>query len=426
MNEENMSKTSLPYKILIEFSRLLVGLVFIFSGFVKGVDPTGSVYKFEDYFTAFHLDVLHGLAFPLAMGLIMAEFLIGMALVFGVKIRWAAWGALVFMILFTPLTLILALTNPVSDCGCFGDALVLTNWQTFIKNLFILFFTLVTFLGRHHYKVYFYPLAEWFILGAFALFMIGIANYGLKYLPVIDFRPYSVGTSIPDDRTIPEGMPQDEYETVLIYEKDGERREFSMDNFPWQDSSWTFIDQRSYLVKEGYRPPIHDFNILAPDGEDITDIVLSKPNYVYLVVASHLSESSMAGMKKATELMLYCQQYDQPFYVLSASSPSEIKTIQNALGMSFDVHSLDETTLKTMIRSNPGLMILKDGVILDKMAWRSFPTPDALSGNHLSESLMSESQGKSIWRIYGLFLSLVFIFMLSQYRFRILHRPGPE
>ena len=410
-----MNKISIPQKILIKTSRITVGLVFIFSGFVKGVDPMGSVYKFEDYFTAFHLDFLHHLAFPLAMVLIFSEFLIGMALLFGIKTKWATWGALGFMGVFTPLTLVLALYNPVSDCGCFGDALVLTNWQTFIKNLFILFFTITVFIYRHYFKARFYNVTEWLILGAFVVFLFGMSNYGLKYLPILDFRPYKVGTSIPEGRIVPEGMPHDEYETILIYEKDGERKEFTMDNYPWQDSSWTFIDQQSYLVSEGYEPPIHDFNIIAPNGEDITDVVIYNPDYVYLLVSLHLSKASPEGLIKMTELILYCQQNNDPIYVITSSSQEEIENIQTELGISFNAYTMDETTLKTMIRSNPGLMILKAGVILEKYAWRSFPPAESLSNNHLSKSLLSENRSKSAWRIYGLFMSFIMVYILSQY-----------
>ena len=237
---------------LLVFSRIILGAVFIFSGFVKGVDPMGSAFKFSDYFLAFGMESLEPASLPLAFILSAAEFLIGISLFFNLKMRLGAWGILIFMTFFTPLTLILALTNPVTDCGCFGDAIVMTNWQTFIKNIILLPFVLIVFFMRKRQTVHFPDGYAWLGIILFASGFLAMEWYVYQHLPFMDFRPYSVGTNIPEKMSIPEGAEQDVYRTVLHYEKNGEVREFNEENFPWQDTTWTFVDSEHVLVNKGY------------------------------------------------------------------------------------------------------------------------------------------------------------------------------
>ncbi len=400
-------------KYLIIFSRMLVGFVFIFSGFVKGIDPMGSAFKFQDYFDAFNLNFLHEFALIFAIVLSGLEFIVGISLFFGLRPRIGSWGALLFMILFTPLTLILALSNPVDDCGCFGDAVVLTNWQTFWKNLFLLFFTLVTIWGRKKFISLYHSATEWIVITAFLVFIGGISGYGLIHLPVIDFRPYSTGSSILEGMTIPEGAAQDQYMTTLIYEKNGIQKEFSSDDFPWQDSSWSFVDQNSILIEEGYQAPIHDFNIISADGEDITYQVLDNPGFSFLVISKNLSESRLESLDMINELALYFLQRDIPFYGLTSSNSSEIESYWTNLDLFFDFYSCDETTLKTIIRSNPGLLLLKNGTILAKWSWRDIPTTNEFSGQLLSEQITSLRKDRDNWKIYSLFLSMFLLWSLA-------------
>ncbi|MEA1897054.1 MAG: DoxX family protein [Bacteroidota bacterium] len=400
-------------KSLIIFSRMLVGFVFIFSGFVKGIDPMGSAYKFQDYFDVFNLNFLHNFALIFAIVLSSLEFIVGISLFFGLRTRIGSWGALLFMIIFTPLTLILALSNPVDDCGCFGDAVVLTNWQTFWKNLFLMVFTLVTIWGRKKFISIYKSATEWIVVTAFLVFIGGISGYGLIHLPVIDFRPYSIGSSIVEGMTIPEGAAQDQYKTTLIYEKNGIQKEFSDNDFPWQDSSWSFVDQKSILINEGYQTPIHDFNIVSSHGEDITYQVLDNPDFSFLVVCKSLSESRLESLNLINELALYFLQRDIPFYGLSSSNSSEIESFWTNSDPFFDFYSCDETTLKTIIRSNPGLLLLKDGTILAKWSWRDIPTTDEFSGQLLSEQITMLRKDRDKWKIYSLFLSIFLLWSLA-------------
>lgn len=333
--------------------RLIIGSVFIFSSFVKGVDPMGSAIKFHDYFSAFRWDFLQGLTLPFAFALSTLEFMVGISLFFNLRIRLGSWGAFLFMLIFTPLTLVLALTNPVSDCGCFGDALVLSNWETFFKNIILFALVIYLFVIRKKLHAIQPALTEWMILGAFLLFILGISEYSLRHLPLIDFRPYHIGASIPDGMKIPEDAPRDEYKTVLIYEKDDIQKEFTTENFPWKDSSWTFVYQHSTLLKEGYKPPIHDFDLINSDGQNFTDEVLGFQGYTFLLIIPYISDAPDAALEKAGELALTCNDQSIRFFACTSSPRDDIENVKNNWGFNFSFFNTDETTLKTIVRSNP-------------------------------------------------------------------------
>lgn len=358
--------------ILLHANRLLIGFVFVFSGFVKAVDPLGTVYKIEDYLTAFggFFSEITFVAYPAAFLLILVELLIGLNLVFQVRFKLTVWLAFVFMLVVTPLTLYIALYNPVSDCGCFGDALKLTNWQTFYKNIFFFLFTLsLLILNRRFQKIYL-PNVEWVMIGVFALSSLGFMVYNLRHQPLIDFRPYKIGVNIPEAMKIPEGAETDVYDYNFIYEKDGIRKIFSdLNNLP--DSTWKFVSQETKLISEGYKPPIHDFVILTAEFEDITNEVLSYEGITYLIIMYDLNKTSEKGIEKVKAFT--DEKQKQPgvkVYALTASSASEVQEFKTKYGLSFPFYKTDPITLKTMIRANPGVMKLVDGTVKDKWNWR--------------------------------------------------------
>ncbi len=354
-------------------ARIVSGLVFIFSGLSKGVDPMGSMYKFIDYFTAFGLDSLNNLALILGIALCTAEFIIGFAILTGIRMKEASWGLLLFMIGFTPLTLILAINNPVSDCGCFGDAIHLTNWQTFFKNLVILVFVVIVFIERKKYDNLSKAGTEWIIVGISTIVFVIFIQLNYRYLPFIDFRPYHIGTNINESMIIPEDAPVDEYDVILIYEKDGNQQEFTLDNYP-SDSSWVFVDQMSTLVKKGYIPPIHDFSLTSIYGEDLTDIILNDPTYTLLMVSVILSEAPQGSVESFIELGTEIQDAGFNFYILTSSTTDDLLAYNNNQMFL----SGDETTIKTIIRSNPGLLLLQNGVILKKWSYNSMPEAEEI------------------------------------------------
>ncbi len=355
-------------------SRILVGAVFIFSGFVKGVDPLGSTYKFMDYFTAFGMQQLEPTALPLAVILIVFEFLIGIALVSNFRMKITSWITLIFMSLFTVLTFYLALDNPVQDCGCFGDAIILTNWETFWKNVVIMIFVVLIFINRNKFEPTLKPIQQYSVMGVALIGVLALNYYCYNHLPVIDFRPYNIGANIPEKMKIPEDAPQPEYKTVLKYKKDGRIKEFSLDNLP--DSTWQWVETKNILVEEGYQPPIHDFTITTLDGSDVTDIILDKNHPVFLLISYDLKKASheRKHILQINKIARFAnKQNENSFICLTASLEKTIEDFRKKTVAPYEFYNTDEITLKTIIRSNPGLMLIKDGIVLDKWHYNDFP-----------------------------------------------------
>ncbi|MBN2633902.1 MAG: DoxX family protein [Bacteroidales bacterium] len=361
-------------KILNFISRFIVGIVFIFSGIVKAIDPVGSVIKFHDYFYAFGLTFLNDFSLLFTIVLCSAELLAGISVLFNVRFRYGIWLIIIMMAVFTPLTLVLALTNPVSDCGCFGDAIVLTNWQTFLKNIILLIPSVWLFINRKKYLLGASLIRDLVTMGSIALLFIMFLFYNLRYLPVIDFRPYKTGTYIPDKMVIPEGKPVDKYETTFIYEKDGVQQEFDLTNYPAGDTAWKFVDQKSVLLSKGYEPPIHDFILTTLNNEDITEQVLNSDRHTILMVARKIPETDPVLLEQGYALGRFCKENSIDFYILTASASQELLSIRNDLTFLM----VDEITLKTMIRSNPGYLMLKKGTILHKWSWAGLPDEEEI------------------------------------------------
>ena len=360
--------------IIAAICRTLLGVVFVFSGAVKAIDPFGTVYKIEDYLKAFggFFTELLPLAEVAAVVLILLEVVLGVCMVLNVRTQWTSWLALAFYAMMTPLTLYIAINNPVSDCGCFGDALVLTNWQTFGKNVVLLIMSLVLLRWRRHI----FPLVtghmDWLIAIYGFLYILGMQVYSYRDLPVFDFRPYYAGADIRLGMTIPEGEKPTIVETRFILQKDGVEKEFTLDNYP--DSTWTFVDSRTVVKEKGYEPPIQDFSIIRyDDGEDITEQVLSDSNYTFLLVAHQLSLADDSKMDLINELYEYSLEYGYAFYCLTSSEDKDILAWQENTGAEYPFCLMDNIILKTMIRSNPGLMLLKDGRVIRKWSVQQFP-----------------------------------------------------
>jgi hypothetical protein len=382
---------------------------------VKGVDPLGSTYKFTDYFNAFNLGFLEPFALVLAIILSAAEFIIGVSLIFRFRYKLAVWAVMVFMSLFTLVTFILALTNPVSDCGCFGDAIIMTNWQTFFKNLILIPFVLHIFWFRNSGQDAFKPPFSWLAIMIFTLVFLGMEFHAYRHLPMLDFRPYSVGTYIPAKMSMPEGAMQDEFKTYLYYEKDGTVEEFTEDNFPWEDTTWTYVDSKHILVKKGYEPPIHDFTIVNETDTDVTGQLLSDQGYSFLMVAVHLEDADTHAMNYASRLAAWCEQAGHSFYCTTASGEQEIQEIRQSLDPAFEFHTTDEITLKTIIRANPGLLLLKEGTILAKWHYRDFPGLEEFED--ILPSLMTASRKTSEHLVLGFFIVLLLLIATALFLF---------
>lgn len=351
-------------------ARTLLALTFLFSGFVKAVDPLGTVYKIQDYLHEGFGGVFQW-AIPAAgvaaVCLIALEWLLGIAMLLNVRTQWTSWITLLFYCIMTPLTLYIAIANPVSDCGCFGDALVITNWQTFWKNIILLLLSICLVICRKAIPELFSWWMEIIIALAALGSVAGIMGYSYTHLPQIDFRPYKVGNHIPTLMEIPDDAEVDQYEITLIYAKDGKEQTFTLENYPKGDPEWTFVDQKSELIKKGYVPPIHDFEIETLEGDYITQDILESEEPVALVVMYDLTKTDTTQLEK---LMHMIHEYPR-VYFLTASGEEEIFAFAEELGWDEETTYstfcfTDPITLKTIVRANPGVIVVQNGTIIDK------------------------------------------------------------
>jgi len=404
-------------RLLRIISRLAVGILFIFSGFVKAIDPLGSTYKFQDYFTAFNLDWLSPMALVLAVGLSSLELVIGFAMFLGIRMRQTAWVLLFVMSIFTIMTLVVAILNPVSDCGCFGDALILTNWQTFWKNVIFMVPTVFIFYQRRWYKPLYLPGYEKALVVIFIFISAGLSVYSLRNLPMLDFRPYKIGTYIPAKMEIPEGAPVDEYQTILIYEKDGVQQSFTMDNYPWQDSTWKWVATKQELIKKGYEPPIHDFTITSLDGFEITDDVLQDTSYTFLLVTYDLKMAGKEVLESFNPLAEKVQGLGHRFVAATASPMSELNEIRRSTNLSYNLYLTDEITLKTIVRANPGLVLIKEGTILNKWHYKNVPPTESFDEKSFLASstslLHNVTEKQSVYLFFMFTVVVLFFFNLT-------------
>ena len=364
----------------VNVCRFVLAATFIFSGYVKAIDPLGTLYKLKDYAAAMSLNgllpdwVLVGIA--IALGAL--EFALGVFMLFAVRRHVVSRITLAFMAAMTVLTLWIFVADPVKDCGCFGDALKLTNGETLLKNIVLSACAalvawrpvdMARFISRSN---------QWIVRYYTVAYIVITSVYCLYTLPIFDFRPYHVGMNIKQGMEIPEGAEQPEFESTFLLKKNGETREFTLDNYP--DSTWEYVDTRTVQTKKGYEPPIHDFALTSCDtGEDITEQVLTKKGYTFLLVSPRLAVADDSNFGDIDQIYEYAEENGIDFYCVTASANDEIERWRDLTGAEYQFCNADETTLKTMIRSNPGLMLLKDGTIIGKWSHNALPQTDDLT-----------------------------------------------
>lgn len=364
----------------VNVCRFVLAATFIFSGYVKAIDPLGTLYKLKDYAAAMSLNgllpdwVLVGVA--IALGAL--EFALGVFMLFAVRRHVVSRITLAFMAAMTVLTLWIFVADPVKDCGCFGDALKLTNGETLLKNIVLSACAalvawrpvdMARFISRSN---------QWIVRYYTVAYIVITSVYCLYTLPIFDFRPYHVGMNIKQGMEIPEGAEQPEFESTFLLKKNGETREFTLDNYP--DSTWEYVDTRTVQTKKGYEPPIHDFALTSCDtGEDITEQVLTKKGYTFLLVSPRLAVADDSNFGDIDQIYEYAEENGADFYCVTASANNEIERWRDLTGAEYQFCNADETTLKTMIRSNPGLMLLKDGTIIGKWSHNALPQTDDLT-----------------------------------------------
>ena len=383
-------------KMIVNLCRIIVAVTFIFSGFVKAIDPIGTQYKLQDYLGAIGMAGILPNWTLLAVAVFLAaiEFCIGIFLLFAIQRRLISKLTVAFMAFMTMVTVWIVVADPVKDCGCFGDALHLTNTETLIKNIVLLVCSLA---------IMYRPLAmfrfvsksnQWIVTNYTIVFILVSSGLSLYYLPIFDFRPYHIGVNIPRGMEIPKGAKLPQFKTTFIMEKNGKRKEFTLDNYP--DASWKFIDSKTVQTSEGYIPPIHDFSITDnKTGLDLTNSVLSHKGYTFLLIAPHLETADDSNFGDIDRLYEYAQSYDIPFYCLTASTTKAIKRWVDLTGAEYSFCITDEAVLKTIIRSNPGLLLLKDGTIINKWSHNNLPNEAKLS-RPISQSSLGKMPKDSV------------------------------
>lgn len=325
-------------KAAVNICRIILALTFIFSGFVKAVDPLGTQYKIHDYLVAMGVGRIVPDFTMLAGSVLLAatEFFLGICLLFAIRRRIVSKLALAIMILMTPLTLWLAIADPIHDCGCFGDAIVLTNWQTLWKNIVLLGAAIVVWKWPLEQPRLISPANQWIVMNYSLVFiLLFIAGKSLYTLPQFDFRPYHIGADI----------------------REGWQKMMEGEDTPFTD---LFIEQVS-------------------DGEDITEQILTDEGYTFLLVAPHLEQADDSRLDEINQMYEYCLDNNYPFYGLTASGEKAIAKWRDLTGAEYTFCHTDDITLKTMIRSNPGLLLLKDGKVIRKWSHNDMPTEEELS-----------------------------------------------
>ena len=364
----------------VNVCRFVLAATFIFSGYVKAIDPLGTLYKLKDYAAAMSLNgllpdwVLVGVA--IALGAL--EFALGVFMLFAVRRHVVSRITLAFMAVMTVLTLWIFVADPVKDCGCFGDALKLTNGETLLKNIVLIACAALVAWRPTDMARFISRSNQWIVRYYTVAYIVITSVYCLYTLPIFDFRPYHVGMNIKQGMEIPEGAEQPEFESTFLLRKNGETREFTLDNYP--DSTWEYVDTRTVQTKKGYEPPIHDFALTSCDtGEDITEQVLTKKGYTFLLVSPRLAVADDSNFGDIDQIYEYAEENGADFYCVTASANDEIERWRDLTGAEYQFCNADETTLKTMIRSNPGLMLLKDGTIIGKWSHNALPQTDDLT-----------------------------------------------
>lgn len=359
-------------KVFHLISRLIIGIVFMFSGFVKGIDPLGTAYRFEDYFIVWGTDWMIPFAVILSVFASTMEFVLGFVVLFNLKPKVNAWLLLGVMLFFTGLTLNDAITNPVPDCGCFGDAITLTNWQTFYKNVVLMVPTIILLVYRNKTKDRYSNLVSYGSAGIVVLLFTGLSLYCYLHLPVIDFMDWKVGRKMYAEKTLPV-----KYFLTYRNKATGETQEYLSPDYPFNDSvwmsQWEFVDQR---IDDPNEPIGGDVQITDTDGNDVTEMLVRNPDYQFLLISWDFEKATAKGLTDMIPFAAKAEADGYNFAAVTSTLGTEVDTISKLLNLDYQVYQADDVSLKTMVRSNPGLILLKDGVVIGKWSHCDFKEYD--------------------------------------------------
>lgn len=356
-------------KALVFISRILVGGLFIFSGLIKLNDPMGFSFKLEDYFApdVLNLEFLVPYALAIAIFVVIYEVLLGVMVIIGYARKFTVWSLLLMIVFFTFLTFYSAYFNKVTDCGCFGDAIKLTPWESFTKDVILLGFILILFFGKKYITPLFAKRTLKFILIATLLFCIFITYQVLNHLPYIDFRAYKIESNIQESMSIPPNAKRAIYDYSWKFDVNGQEKiVVTQGDYPTVEGELIGVDTK--LVQEGYAPPITDFTIETED-EILTDEILAIEKLI-MVVVYNVERSNPKGFENIKKITDQAKQKGYTVIGLSASIGKTINELKATHNLDFDFYFCDQTVLKTILRSNPGILELNAGTIKQKLHWK--------------------------------------------------------
>lgn len=381
-------------KALLNFSRIFVGILFIFSGLIKANDPLGFGYKLQEYFEVFHMPFLSGFATGIAIFLCVLEIVLGALLLIGLWSRKVMAGLLAIIVFFTFLTFVSAAFKVVTSCGCFGDAIPLTPWQSFGKDIILLIF--IVYLFIHRDKIV--PLvsgrrAQQVLPAVIFAASLGFSLFTYSRSPIIDFLPYKIGASIPEQMKIPEGAVLDEYEITYNLEntKTGEKKTMSDKDYLkteiWKDENWEIVgNPGKKLIKKGFEPAIRDLSISDASGTDYTKEIIENPYYNLIIVAYQLDGTNEKALAELNSLALKAEQaYNVRAVLLTSNAAQDAEEVSNRLKLTTEVFYADAVPLKSMVRANPGLLLLKNGVVINKWHYNTAPDFKSLEDQYFKK-----------------------------------------
>lgn len=344
--------------------RILIGGTFIFSGFVKAVDPWGSIYKFGEYFAAFGLPLINPVLITGVFALCSVEFLIGVSVITGSYRKASPICSLCFMAVMLPLTLWIALSNPVADCGCFGDFLIISNWATFWKNVALTAMIIWLIIFNKNIPALITPALQWIQLVCSFAYIIVICLYGYFDQPLLDFRPYSIGETLIDTSSDTE-----DERISFIYEKDGIEKEFNIDDeLPSEEDGWTFKERKELHKKSDSESTGKSLRIWDRSGnEDVTDLIISNEGDLLLILMPELDQVSPATTWKINSLYDASANSGIDMIAIVAGSSEMIDEWEDLSMPEYEIYTADDTSIKEIARGNPALVFVSNG----KIKWKT-------------------------------------------------------
>lgn len=361
-------------KLILNLFRILVGVLFIFSGLIKANDPLGLSYKMDEFFEVLHMTFLVPMSLAFSLIMIAFEIIAGVAVLLGYRMRIFSFLLLVLIIFFTFLTGFANFSGLIRECGCFGDCIKLTADQSFYKDLILLVMIVVIFIYRKQINPLFSPRVTGILMLTGVLFPIILQWYVLQHLPVVDCLPYKIGNNIPEKMKAPPGSTPDVYKTVMIYEKDGKQEKFTEENYPWQDTTWKFVDRKDELVQKGNaEPAIKDFILTDFDGNNQTESVLTETRPVYLFLVRDVKEAGKGWEAKMKVLQQQWKEGKVVIYGITSSSQEAVEQFKKERGTEFPYLQMDGTAIKTAGRATPTLILLNNGTIQGKWHHNDIP-----------------------------------------------------